>query len=85
MSPEAVEARLNAYREVLISLLAALYPDERFAALIKSLEEDANFQNGHEDPGAEPGEAFAAEARIASEIRSLIDAAQARAGTTREH
>ena len=79
MSPEAMEGKLNAYRGVLISLLSVLVDDEKFRPLFEELDNDTIFQDGEEDPGTIPSEGYATDAAAAAEIRSLIDAAKARA------
>jgi hypothetical protein len=78
MTPEAMEGKLNAYRGVLISLLSLLVNDEKYKPLFDELENDAQFQDGEEDPGTIPSEGYATDAAAAAEIRSLIDAARAR-------
>lgn len=79
MTPEAMEGKLNAYRGVLISLLSILIKDEKYAAMFDELEADTLFMDGEEDPGIIPSDGFAIDTVAADEIRSLIDAAKARA------
>ena len=78
MNPHEMEARLNAHREVLISLLSALVHDERYAAIFDELQRDTQFMDGEEDPGIVPSKAYASETHAADEIRLLLDAARAR-------
>ena len=79
MNVHELEARLNAHREVLISLMASMMADSRHAKVFDELHEDAVFRDGEEDPGVMPSEAFASEAHAADEIARLLQAARARA------
>jgi len=78
MNPHEMEARLNAHREVLITLMSALVHDDRYADIFKELQHDAQFMDGEEDPGVMPSKAFASETHAADEIRLLLEAARAR-------
>jgi hypothetical protein len=79
MNIHEMEARLNAHREVLISLMASMMADGRHARVFDELQQDAIFRDGEEDPGIVPSKAFASEAHAADEIARLLDAARARA------
>jgi len=79
MNAHELEARLNAHREILISLMASLMADHRYAKVFDDLEQDAVFRDGEEDPGIVPTKAFASEAHAADEIARLLEAARARA------
>ena len=79
MNIHEMEARLNAHREVLISLMASMMAEGRHARVFDELEQDAVFRDGEEDPGIVPSKAFASEAHAADEIARLLDAARARA------
>jgi hypothetical protein len=79
MNAHELEARLNAHREVLISLMASMLAEGRYASVFDELEQDAIFRDGEEDPGVVPSKAFASEAHAADEIARLLDAARARA------
>lgn len=79
MTQQELEARLNAHREILILLMASMMADPSNASLFESLQQDALFLNGEEDPGIVPSRAYAAEAQAADEIGRLLDAARARA------
>ena len=79
MNAHEMEARLNAHREVLISLMASMMAEGRHARVFDELEQDALFRDGEEDPGIVPSRAFASEAHAADEIARLLDAARARA------
>ena len=79
MDSNELEARLNAHREILISLMASMMADGRHDRVFDELREDAVFRDGEEDPGIVPSRAFASEAHAADEIARLLDAARARA------
>lgn len=79
MTSDELEARLNAHREILISLMAAMMADDRHAKAFDELQQDAIFRDGEEDPGVVPSRAFASEAHAAEEIARLLEAARARA------
>ena len=79
MNIHEMEARLNAHREILISLMASMMADGRHGRLFDELQQDAVYVDGEEDPGIVPSEAFASEAHGADEIARLLDAARARA------
>lgn len=79
MTGPELEARLNAHREVLISLMAAMMADGSYRKVFDDLRQDAVFRDGEEDPGIVPSKAFAAETHTADEIARLLDAARARA------
>jgi hypothetical protein len=82
MNAHELEARLNAHREVLISLMASMMAESRHAKVFDELQQDAIFRDGEEDPGIVPTKAFASEAHAADEIARLLDAARARAAAT---
>lgn len=79
MDAHEIEARLNAHREVLISLMASMISDGRHDRVFDELQQDAVFRDGEEDPGIVPSKAFASEAHAADEIARLLEAARARA------
>lgn len=79
MNAHELEARLNAHREVLISLMASMMADGRHARVFDELQQDAVFRDGEEDPGIVPSKAFASETHAADEIARLLEAARARA------
>ncbi|MGE7367484.1 hypothetical protein ACQKKX_00225 [Neorhizobium sp. NPDC001467] len=79
LSPEELEGRLNAHRELMISWLAAMMGgEETTRALLQRLSEDATFKDHEEDPGIAPGEGFAIETATARESRTILEAARAR-------
>lgn len=75
---EEIEGRLNAQRELLVSLLALLMRDMG-PAQIEQLEQDILPQNGEEDPGAVPSQAFAIATATADEMRTILKSARMRA------
>lgn len=79
MNPHELEARLNAHREVLISLMASMMADGRHEQLFDDLQQDAVFVDGEEDLGIVPSKAFASEVHAADEISRLLEAARVRA------
>ncbi len=79
-TPEELEGRLNAHRELMIEMLAAMIGGEvTITAFLRKLRDDATFKDNEEDPGVVPEEAFAIENAAAREIRSILEAARARA------
>jgi hypothetical protein len=79
MTPQEVEARLNAHRELMIDLLAAVLGGEDAAHLLDRLRNDTAVADYEEDPSAEPDAAFALENATATETRAILSAARARA------
>jgi hypothetical protein len=80
LAPEELEGRLNAHRELMIEMLAAMIGGEvTITSFLRKLRDDATFKDNEEDPGVMPEEAFAIENAAAREIRSILDAARARA------
>jgi len=77
---EELEGRLNAQRELLIEMLAAMIGGEvTIIAFLKRLRDDATFKDSEEDPGLLPDGAFAIENAAAREARAILEAARARA------
>jgi len=80
LPPEELEGRLNAHRELLIELLAAMIGGEvTITAFLRRLRDDATFKDNEEDPGLLPEAAFAIENSAAEEVRAILEAARARA------
>jgi hypothetical protein len=80
LAPEELEGRLNAHREIMIEMLAAMIGGEvTITSFLRKLRDDATFKDNEEDPGVVPEEAFAIENAAAREIRSILEAARARA------
>jgi hypothetical protein len=79
-TPEELEGRLNAQRELLIEMLAAMIGGEiTITTFLRRLRDDATFKDNEEDPGLIPESAFAIENAAAREVRSILEAARARA------
>lgn len=78
MTPHEIEARINAHREILITLMSAMIRDGRYDKVLAEIEEETVFQDGEEDPGVVPSKAFASEHHAADEIRLMLEAARAR-------
>jgi hypothetical protein len=79
-SAEKMEGRLNAHRELMIDFIAALLGGEQsLQQFARRLSEDASFKDHEEDPGVVPGEGIAIANTAAEEIRSILEAARARA------
>ncbi|MBP2557577.1 hypothetical protein J2T08_004399 [Neorhizobium galegae] len=80
LTPQELEGRLNAHRELLIELLSAMIGGEiTITSFLRRLRDDATFKDNEEDPGLLPEGAFAIENSGAREVRSILDAARARA------
>ena len=77
---ESVEGRLNAHREVLISVLAAaMVGPEGIADLLRSLEQEVLLRDGSEDPGATLSAGYASGSEKGDEIRQILMSARERA------
>lgn len=68
---QALEARLNAHRVALEWLVRHL-PAAHAAQMLVDLNEPYPPQDGQEDPGAVPVEAFAATSAYSQEIRTIL-------------
>ena len=80
LTPEELEGRINAHRELMIEMLAAMIGGEvTITAFLRKLRDDATFKDNEEDPGALPEAAFATQNAMAREVRSILEAARARA------
>jgi hypothetical protein len=80
LTPQELEGRLNAHRELMIEMLAAMIGGEvTISAFLRRLRDDATFKDNEEDPGIMPDPAFAIENAAARELRSMLEAARARA------
>ncbi|MCF6367959.1 hypothetical protein [Rhizobium halophilum] len=80
LTPEELEGRLNAHRELMIDMLAAMIGGEAATAdFLRKLRSDATFKDNEEDPGVLPEQGFAIENAAAVELRSILEAAKARA------
>jgi len=74
-----LEGRINAQRELIVTILASLLRDGKIADLDR-IEQEIVPVNGEEDPGVVPSAAYAIEGASAEEIRTILKAAKARAG-----
>ncbi|MCO5731730.1 hypothetical protein [Rhizobium sp. SSA_523] len=83
LTPADLEGKLNAHRELMIDFIAALLGgEESIKDFTRRLADDSNFKDHEEDPGIVPGEGLAIETSAATEIRSILEAARARAAAT---
>ncbi|MCY1665971.1 hypothetical protein [Rhizobium sp. SL86] len=86
LSLEQLEGKLNAHRELMIDFIAALLGgDESLQTFTKRLADDASYKDHEEDPGAVPGAGIAIENAAATEVRSILEAARARAGAAKRN
>lgn len=77
---KTLEARLNAHREILISLLSEmLVTPDRVPELLRNLEQEVLLRDGSEDPGAEPSAGIGRGHEKGEAIREILDTARARA------
>ncbi len=77
---KTLEARLNAHREILISLLSEmLVTPDRVPELLRNLEQEVLLRDGSEDPGAEPSAGIGRGHEKGEAIREILDTAKARA------
>ncbi len=77
-----LEGRLNAHRELMIDILAAMIGGEvTITQFLRRLRDDATFKANEEDPGAIPDIGFAIENAAARELRTILEAARSRAST----
>lgn len=84
MARQEIEGRLNAHREILVSLLAAaINGPEAVSGMVRSLGEDVLPKDGAEDPGLTPSAGYASGAEKADEIRAILSAANDRAEALR--
>ena len=77
---QETEGRLNAHREILISLVAAAMTGQpSLRQVVEALEQEVNFRDGAEDPGLTPSAGYASGAEKSEEIRAILDMARQRA------
>nr|WP_246780376.1 hypothetical protein [Rhizobium sp. AQ_MP] len=75
-----MEARLNAHREILISLLSeTLTAPENAPELLRNLEQEVLLRDGSEDPGVETSAGVGRGHEKGEAIRDILDTAKARA------
>jgi hypothetical protein len=81
---QTVEGRLNAHREILISLMTeALLTADGGARFLPILEQETLPVDGSEDPGATPSAGFARGNEKSEEIREIVETAKRRAEAVR--
>jgi hypothetical protein len=79
-SPEMIDGRLNAYRRLLVGLMAHVARDAEGWALLEAMARDTETVSDHEeDPGVVPDAGFAAQNLADEEIHAVITAALTRA------
>ena len=84
LTTEELEGRLSAHRELLIDMLAAMIGGEvTITQFLKKLRDDGTFKDNEEDPGLLPDTGFAIENSAARELRTILEAARARAAAER--
>jgi hypothetical protein len=77
---QTTEGRLNAHREILISLVTeALMAPGGSAHLLRNLEQEVLLRDGAEDPGATPSAGLVRGNEKSQEIREILDTARQRA------
>lgn len=76
LSPESVEGRLIAHRQLLSRVVAILADDPRGRDLLAFLEERSVFQGYEEDPGAVPSPEHAIQLAAAEEFRLVAERAK---------
>ena len=72
---DGLQGRLSAQRRVLAWLVRELSA-EQHARLVEALSEPYPPQDGQEDPGAVPVQAFAGIAAYSAEIRAILEMAE---------
>ncbi|MFN3501892.1 MAG: hypothetical protein ACK4ZJ_06510 [Allorhizobium sp.] len=81
---KTLEARLNAHREILVSLLSEiLISPEGAPELLRNLEQEVLLRDGAEDPGVEPSAGIGRGHEKGEAIRDILDTAKARAEALR--
>ncbi|MDM7979262.1 MAG: hypothetical protein QUV71_02825 [Rhizobium sp.] len=81
---KTLEARLNAHREILVSLLSEiLISPEGAPELLRNLEQEVLLRDGAEDPGAEPSAGIGRGHEKGEVIREILDTGKARAAALR--
>lgn len=81
---QEIEGKLNAHREILVSLLAAaIAGQDSVAGLVQNLEQELLPTDGSEDPGLTPSAGYASGAEKSDEVRAILGAARERAAAIR--
>lgn len=77
---QMIEGRLNAHREILISLVTeALLAPHGANHLLRNLEQEVLLPDGSEDPGATPSAGLGRGSEKSQEIREILETAKERA------
>jgi hypothetical protein len=77
---QMIERRLNAHREILISLVTeALLAHDGANHLLRNLEQEVVLRDGSEDPGATPSAGLGRGSEKSQEIREILETATKRA------
>ena len=77
---KTLAARLNAHREILISLLTEILTSPNQAPeLLRNLEQEVLLRDGSEDPGVEPSAGVGRGHEKGEAIREILETAKARA------
>lgn len=80
LTTEELEGRLAAHRELMIDMLAAMVGGAATAdRFLSRLRDDATYKDHEEDPGVLPDNGFAIANATARELRTILEAARARA------
>ncbi|MFC3163525.1 hypothetical protein [Ciceribacter thiooxidans] len=82
LTRQDIEGRLNAHRELLVTILSRLLKEPAGAEILRYLEQDDMPLDGAEDPGLTPSAGYAREAVMADEVRAVLNAARARAAAS---
>jgi hypothetical protein len=81
---QMIEGRLNAHREILISLVTeALLAPHGANHLLRNLEQEVLLRDGSEDPGATPSAGLGRGNEKSQEIREILETAKERAEALR--
>lgn len=81
---KSLEARLNAHREILVSLLSEIFTSpENVPQLLRNLEQEVLLRDGSEDPGVEPSAGVGRGHQKGEAIRDILDTAKERAAALR--
>lgn len=81
---KTLEARINAHREILISLLTELLlSPEGAPELLRNLEQEVLLRDGSEDPGAEHSAGVGRGHEKGEAIREILETAKDRASALR--
>jgi hypothetical protein len=81
---QMIEGRLNAHREILISLVTeALLAPGGANHLLRNLEQEVLLRDGSEDPGATPSAGLGRGNEKSQEIREILETARDRAEALR--